>query len=158
MIVVHFWTKYIAMVTHVANLICSRAGYVWDKRSAPINTPPTDQSVLLEVASPIIEDPMELSAWIVRGSLLCRDRQSPLAVPDNFLCSDIDSRQREWLSFLSHMLSVQHVKSHALTVPQTGCFALHCSFYFFPVGCRNVKAISLCFCIPISYNSDRLKH
>ncbi|XP_071390028.1 putative nuclease HARBI1 [Centroberyx affinis] len=67
------------------------------------------------MASPFIEDPVDLGARIVRGTLrrerVFRDWQNPLAFPDDFL-------------YERYRFSVVTGRSRALTVPQTLCIAL----------------------------------
>ncbi len=110
--VVHFLPGYIGMVTYAANLTCYGAIYVQETNAYKRNT------YSWKMTSPIIEDPVQLGAWIVSGFLICRNWQSPLAFPDDFVyMKDIDSRRREWLicfSFLSRT-------SPVLPVPQTVC-------------------------------------
>ncbi|XP_062325746.1 putative nuclease HARBI1 [Osmerus eperlanus] len=80
------------------------------------------------MASPFVEDPVELGARIVRGALrrarTFRDRQNPLAFHDDHLYE----RYRfsaEGMTYLCKLLEpyVTH-RSRALTVPQTVCVAL----------------------------------
>ncbi|XP_054635325.1 putative nuclease HARBI1 [Dunckerocampus dactyliophorus] len=89
------------------------------------------------MASPFIEDPVEIGARIVRGSLrkarIFRDRQNPLAFPDEFLY-DRYRFSSEGLAYLCQLLgpnvSNDTRRSSALTVPQMVCIALR----FFATG------------------------
>uniref|UniRef100_A0A8C9Z0P6 Harbinger transposase-derived nuclease n=1 Tax=Sander lucioperca TaxID=283035 RepID=A0A8C9Z0P6_SANLU len=68
------------------------------------------------MASPFLEDPVELGARIVRGALrrarTFRDRQNPLSFPDDYLY--------ERYRFSPHVANA----CCALTIPQTVCLAL----------------------------------
>ncbi|XP_061919295.1 putative nuclease HARBI1 [Entelurus aequoreus] len=104
------------------------------EKSEAIKASTADQS---KMASPFIEDPVDIGAQIVRGSLrrarVFRDRQNPLAYPEDFLYERYRFSS-EGLAYLCHLLG-PHVsndtrRSGALTVPQMVCVALR----FFATG------------------------
>ncbi|KAM6965924.1 putative nuclease HARBI1 [Tautogolabrus adspersus] len=83
------------------------------------------------MASPFLENPVELGARIVRGSLrrarVFRDRQNPLAFPDDYLYERYRFSS-EGMIYLCKLLEPYVAsgtqRSRALTVPQTVCIAL----------------------------------
>ncbi|KAM6999964.1 LOW QUALITY PROTEIN: putative nuclease HARBI1 [Tautogolabrus adspersus] len=79
------------------------------------------------MASPFLEDPVELGARIVRGSLrrarVFRDRQNPLAFLDDFLYERYRFSSEGTKLPTSRALCGTR-RSRALTVPQTVCIAL----------------------------------
>uniref|UniRef100_UPI003AB07963 putative nuclease HARBI1 n=1 Tax=Centroberyx gerrardi TaxID=166262 RepID=UPI003AB07963 len=83
------------------------------------------------MVSPFIEDPVDLGARIVRGALrrerVFRDRQNPLAFPDDVLYERYRFSS-EGITYLCQLLEPYIAsatrRSSALTVPQTLCIAL----------------------------------
>ncbi|XP_055058698.2 putative nuclease HARBI1 [Misgurnus anguillicaudatus] len=107
------------------------------------------------MASPFLENPVDIGAQIVRRALrrerVFRDRQNPLAFPDDYLYERYGF-SAEGIVYLCRLLE-QHIKnptrrSHAISVPQMVCVALRffaSGTYLYAVGdAEKISKITVC--------------
>ncbi|XP_065123989.1 putative nuclease HARBI1 isoform X2 [Paramisgurnus dabryanus] len=107
------------------------------------------------MASPFLPNPIDIGAQIVRRALrrerVFRDRQNPLAFPDDYLYKRYGF-SAEGIVYLCRLLE-QHIKnptrrSHAISVPQMLCIALRffaSGTYLYAVGdAEKISKITVC--------------